>query len=373
MKVLQIVPSIGKNDGIANVLVEFSKKFNGDIVFDYIVLNPLINVSSKYLFKDEIEKMNGNVFYLGSPLDLIKFKKKWRQFCEKHYGEYTFLENNLVFLGAYFSKAISQLGVKKVITHVHNPVYGDSKVSNFRNKLFYKITGSNLGNVLFSSSSESGYTLFGKSVQRKPWYVINNAFTVEDFKFDQIKREQIREKMHWTNKYIIGHIGRFSPQKNHELIIRSFNKVSKTYKGARLVLIGDGAEKVKVKKLIGKLGLEEKVDFLGIRNDVSDLLQGMDLFVFPSRFEGLGIAAVEAQISGVPCLVSDRLPQEAIISNCQILSIDHDAVNYWCKAMVKTRSTPRILNGVELAKKGNFDITEEADKIKKIYFKEAKS
>lgn len=371
MKILQIVPSIGKDDGITNVLVKYLKafnSFNSNITFDFLVLNPLPNYKNMNLFRDEITGLGGNIFYLSNPANILLFKKKWQMFCQIHYKEYSYLENNLIFLGFYFKNAKKQLGVRKVITHVHNPVYGDSKLSNLKNKLLYKITGSSLGDILFSSSKNAGVQLFGSVRFSRPWFVINDAFKVNKFKYSVDTRVKIRNEMHWTNKYVIGHVGRFTSQKNHELIIKCFNEVSKIYKNSILILVGKGKDELKIKRLVQKSGLENRVFFLGIRNDVDRLLQGMDLFIFPSKFEGLGVAAVEAQISGVPCIISDRLPEEANISDCKMLNINKP--DEWTKEMIKAKNKPRKLNGVNLARQKGFDIESEAKRLEKIYLKE---
>lgn len=367
MRILQIVPSLGIDDGITNVLVKYLKALaKEEIIFDFLALNQI--PQNKPSFKSEIEKLGGKTFYIGNPKNVIKFKRKWNYFCKNHYGEFVYLENNLIFIGGYFKNAKKELGVHKIITHVHNPVYGDSKFSNFRNSFLYKITNCPLGDILFSSSSESGIKLFGPRRNQKPWYVINNAFRVDVFKYDTSKREKIRRSMAWSNNYVVGHIGRFTPQKNHKFVIKSFYNFSKTCDNALLVLIGAGHGEDQAKRLVEKLGLKEKVQFLGVRTNINELLLGMDLFIFPSKFEGLGVAAVEAQISGVPCIISNCLPYEANITNCKVLGVgENDDIDRWCKAMRSLENSPRRLDGVKQAKEKGFDIKEEANKLKSIY------
>jgi glycosyltransferase involved in cell wall biosynthesis len=370
LKVLQIVPSVSKGDGIANVLVHYFENLNKDnIVFDFLILNEASLHDKNNSFKDEITKLGGNIYYLGNPTRINEFSRKWRCFCSKHYKEYAFLENNLIFLGFYFKNAISRLGVKKVITHVHNPVYGDTMLTNLRNGLFYHLTGSPLGNVLFSSSRESGISLFSENRFNKPWYVINNAFKIENYKFNNVWRTRIRKKMGWEGKYVIGHVGRFSPQKNQEFLIKVFAKTCEKRKDALLVLVGVGQDLTKIKRIVYKLNLQKKVVFLGTRNDVNKLLQGIDLFAFPSKFEGLGLAAVEAQISGVPCIISNKLPYEANIGHCKVLEVNH-GIDAWSKEFINLKDSPRRLDGVELARKKGFDINCEARRLKEIYIHE---
>lgn len=367
MRVLQIVPDLSNDDGITNVLMKYLRSFDKKkIIYDFMCFSSDPDNNRKNYFKAEIEAMGGKVFYISSPLNPISFFKEWREFCSNNYGNYDFLENNLVFLGAFFKNAKKLLGVSKVITHSHVTKFGDSFISNIRNKTFYYMTGAILGDVLFSSSKLAGKEMFRKKINEKPWFVVNNAFNVEEYKFNMGKRSFIRDKMNWNNKFVIGHVGRFTSQKNHKFIIKLYKRYLSFNQNSILVLVGDGKLKPKIESYVNRKNLQNNVFFLGIRNDIPTLLQGFDLFLFPSKFEGLGLSVVEAQIAGLPCLISDRVPEEADISGCSILSLN-DTMNAWLHELIILQNEKRLTNGSQLAKKYGFDICIESERLYRIY------
>lgn len=367
MRILQIVPDLSNGDGISNVLIKYMRSFSdGEIIFDFMCFNSNPKNKEKNYFKKEIEKRGGKVFYISSPSNPISFFKEWNLFCKNNFGNYKYLENNVIFLGVFFKDARKRLGVNKVITHTHVTKFGDNIFSNIRNKIFYYATGAPLGEVLFSSSKLAGKRMFKNKIYKKPWYVINNAFKVQDYAFDSQKRAKIRKDMNWENKFVIGHIGRFTSQKNHVFIIKLFKKYHDVNKKSILVLVGDGKLKKKIIKQVKMENLQDYVYFLGLRNDIPDLLQGFDLFLFPSKFEGLGLSVVEAQISGLPCLISDTIPEEANIAQCSVVSLKNDS-NDWLHQLKKLQCKKRKINGVSLAKQSGFDIYSESQKLYKIY------
>ncbi len=362
MRVLQIVSDLDVSNGITNVLMKYFRKFKS-VKYDFLCFNSTPNEIDKNHFKKEILSLGGRVFYIASPQHFFLFRKEWNQFCKEYYGEFDLLENNITFLSYFFKDAPEKLGVKKIITHSHVTKFGDNKISNARNHLFQIVSGNHLGDILFSCSKDAGIKLFGKKCYEKKWYI----FEIDKFKFDLNKRNAIRKEMGWNNKIIIGNVGRFTKQKNHNLIIKIFKIFHDKYPNAQLVLIGKGPLKLKIENKIRKLNLDSNVTILANRDDVNDLLQGFDIFLFPSIFEGLGVALVEAQISGLRCLVSSTIPKEANFSNYVQLDLN-DNPKVWVKYLEVLSKKDRVINGVELAKKHGYDINIEAPKLEKIYY-----
>ena len=144
--------------------------------------------------------------------------------------------------------------------------------------------------------------------------VLNNAVNVEEFKYDLKIRNEIRNELHAENKLVIGHIGRFNKQKNHEFLIDIFKALHEKQPNSMLVMVGEGDLKPLIEKKVANLGLSSHVKFLGVRSDISNIMQGMDLFLFPSLFEGLPVVLVEAQAAGLKCIVSDTITKETDVS-----------------------------------------------------------
>lgn len=166
-------------------------------------------------------------------------------------------------------------------------------------------------NVRFACSEEAGKFLFGK----RSCTVINNGFNVVKYKYDADTRNQLRKQFNISNQIVIGHVGVFNYQKNHEFLLNVFFEYKKMKSNAVLVLMGDGGMKAEIQAQAERLGLIDSVVFTGNRADIHDLLNMLDVFVFPSRFEGLGIAPIEAQANGLPVVASNRVPEMAKVNN----------------------------------------------------------
>jgi glycosyltransferase involved in cell wall biosynthesis len=143
---------------------------------------------------------------------------------------------------------------------------------------------------------------------------LNNAVNVEEFLFNKEMRQKIRRELNVHDELVIGHIGRFNKQKNHEFLIDIFKLVVEKRPDAVLVMAGEGNLKPQIEKKVADLGLSSNVRFLGVRSDIANLMQGLDLFLFPSLFEGLPVVLVEAQAAGLKCLISDSITKETNIT-----------------------------------------------------------
>lgn len=216
-------------------------------------------------------------------------------------------------------------------------------------------------------SKYAGEWLLGKRMmQNKKVTVFNNAIDAKKFSFNPIVRDEVRKELGIEEKYVIGHVGRFCFQKNHEFIIDTFNEVHKIDSNAILLLIGIGDLQDKIKKKVKSLNLEDSVFFLGVRKDVDRLYQAMDIFVLPSHYEGLPVVGVEAQAAGLPCLLSDQMTKETVIlSETKMLPLKAGPKK-WAEQIEEMNSI-KHRNTLEEIKKAGFDIHLEAKKLEKYY------
>ena len=157
----------------------------------------------------------------------------------------------------------------------------------------------------------AGDWLYGKKTK---YTVFNNAIELDKFVYNEQIRNRIRKQYHIEDKYVIGHVGRFCYQKNHDFLIDIFEKVHEREKDSVLLLIGEGELEDEIKAKVHRLGLDECVIFAGTCNNVNEMYQAMDVFVLPSRYEGLPVVGVEAQAAGVPCLFSSNITSEILMS-----------------------------------------------------------
>lgn len=162
-----------------------------------------------------------------------------------------------------------------------------------------------IADYFFACSKQAGADRFGKRVTGTEWFrVLNNGINTSKYVFSGEVRRKMREKysIH-DNDVVVGHVGRFVPQKNHEFLLKVFAEVSKMEPNAKLWMIGEGELEKHIRRLADRLGIGEDVRFIGVTDRVHEYLQAMDVFVFPSVCEGLGIALIEAEAAGLPCVV----------------------------------------------------------------------
>lgn len=259
-------------------------------------------------------------------------------------------------------KVAKKHGVKVRIIHSHNSENMGSKLTlllhKFNRKLIQKYATD-----FWACSDLAGKFFYNSKIMNRPKYkVINNAIDVNKFKFDAEIREKYRKELKVEDKFVVGHVGRFHFQKNHKFLIKVFYELQKLKENCELLLIGKGEDEQKIKQQVEDLGIQNKVKFLGIRQDVNNLLMAMDILVFPSVFEGLGLVLIEAQAAGLPCFTSDVVPQTTKVSdNIEYLSLNKDSEE-WANTIfnysyAQERNCDDLIKNLQT--KG-FDISEQA-------------
>lgn len=218
---------------------------------------------------------------------------------------------------------------------------------------------------LFMCGEESGKWLYGEK-NKSRFIMLNNAIDAASYTYDLSKREELRRQLGLADELVIGHVGRFNPQKNHPFLLDIFAALLKKEPSAILLLVGGGENMLKIQAKAHALGIAEHVRFLGVRSDVADLMQAMDVFVFPSLYEGLGIVLIEAQAAGLPCVVSDTIPREAYLTDLVTAEKLSSSVETWADNILEKRNFPRTDRRAEIAAHG-FDITTEAVKLQEFY------
>lgn len=296
----------GMNRGGAETLVMnlFRNVDRNKIMYDFILFR-----EEECDYNSEIKQLGGKIFYIPRYCgrNHFKFKKHWRSFFKTH-PEYTIIHGHVRSTASIYLK-IAKKHSLITIAHSHGVSSGKGLAAIFKNILQKRIN--NYADHVFACSTEAGRWLFGS----RPFYKINNAIDYSEFKYDKNKRNEMRSFLDLDDKIVIGHVGRFHPLKNHSFLLDIFQKMIQVNKNIRLLLIGDGSKKAEIKKRINQLNMTDKVILLGKRSDIPDLFQAMDVFVFPSLYEGLGIVLIEAQAAGLPCIASENVPEEAKITD----------------------------------------------------------
>jgi len=326
------------------------------IQFDFICLT-----DKNSYFKEEIEKLGGKIFIIKKENGLagkIKFYFNLFKFLKKN--KFYIFHTHFHYSSGFDCMIAFLAGIKERITISHfNEGYRNTP---FYKKLFSKLLIKLFATKRIAASMEAGKTLYGNM----SYTVIYNGIDFKKFTYNEIIRTEIRRKFNIEENFIVGHIGRFESQKNHNFLIDIFNEILKHKENAILLSIGEGPLEKEIKEKVKNLNIETKVKFLGIREDVNKLYQAMDCFILPSFFEGLGIVNIEAQCSGLPVFISDGVPDEAMICNTKEISLTKTAKQWADIILEKVKNIERKDCSLIL-KQAGFDIKDTVKQIEKVY------
>lgn len=337
------------------------------VQFDFMV-----HRQERGAYDDEIESLGGRIYRMPAirPWSAVQYRKTIREFYVQH-PEYKIIHSHMSELGYYDFIEAERANIPVRICHAHNRPYGIDIKSPVR--WYYKTMMMTHITHMFMCGEESGEWLFGKK-NKTSFIQLNNAIDARLYQYSEEKRQCVRTQLGLSDELVIGHIGRFNPQKNHPFIIDIFASVQKQYPSSVLLLIGDDSceNGDAIHKKVNSLGIDQHVKFLGVRSDVPDLLQAMDVFLFPSLFEGLSVASIEAQAAGLPLLISDKIPIECKkTSLVQVVSLNEPS-EIWAQRIIDCRNIPRRNTYSEIAASG-FDITENAKWLQNYYLEQWKA
>ena len=355
IRVLQVVTHMERG-GLESTLMNYYRHIDRERVqFDF-----LVHRQERAAFDDEIESLGGKLYRLPR---LVPWSEGYlaalNHFFDEH-PEYKIVHVHQDCLSSVILRAAAQHNIPVRIAHSHNA--NQDKNLKYPIKLWYKRSIPKYTTNLFACGKDAGDWMFGGA----PYQIINNAIDATAYSFNPKKRIEIRHQLGLADKLIIGHVGRFNPQKNHLFLLDIFAALLKKEPNAVLLLVGGGENMLKIQAKAHALGIAEHVRFLGVRSDVADLMQAMDVFVFPSLYEGLGIVLIEAQAAGLPCVVSDTIPREAYLTDLVTAERLSSSTETWADNILEKRNFPRIDRRAEIAAHG-FDITTGAVKLQEFY------
>ncbi|CZR05619.1 Glycosyltransferase involved in cell wall bisynthesis [Trichococcus flocculiformis] len=331
IRILQVFAEMNRGGAETMIMNLYRNIDREKIQFDFIV-----HTQEKCAFDDEIEELGGKIYrvprYIGT--NHFAYKKVWKDFFVNH-ANYKIIHGHVRSTASIYLKIAKSYNLT-TIAHSHSTSSGTGVSSVIKNLFQYPIR--NTSDYFLACSESAGKWLFGDEiVASNKFNILNNAIETDQFIFNNQIRKAIRNEFDIEGKYVIGHVGRFQRMKNHEFLIDIFKSIHDEIEDSTLLLIGDGPLKESVQSKVRRENLENSVIFAGVRSDVSDIFQGMDLFLFPSLFEGLGIVVVEAQAAGLSCIISDQIPNEAIVTNLVEKAPLSKSSEYWAeKAMKKT-------------------------------------
>lgn len=360
IRVLQIL-GIVANGGVETVIMNYYRHIDKiKIQFDFVVHN---DADENYL--REAERLGAQI-YKVTPYNknIFKFIFDIYQIIKKHHYQIVHCNMNALSGFALFAAYLADAKIR--ILHNHTTDSKEEKLRSFIKRMlrpFAKL----FANQYWACSNLAGEWMYGKkAIEDNKITIINNAIDLDRFKFDKEKREKIRKELGLENCFVIGHVGRFMKQKNHEFLIDIFNEIIKRKENARLLLIGDGKLRPQIESKAKELGISNKLIFLGNRNDVADLYNVMDIFVLPSLYEGLPVVGVEVQANGLPFICSTEVTKEILLTNNIKLISLQQPLKDWLNKIENAKRKELNIND-ELLKK--FDIKQESRKLENLYLK----
>lgn len=316
-------------------------------------------------YEDELKANGIEIYKIHAPeKSKVKFYKELKGFFETH-KQYDIVHAHMAFSNGVIAFAARSAGIKCVISHSHG-VQLPSEGSFIRKpyESLMRIWMRKYSTRWMACSKEAGEYLFGSSCFNKKGDIILNGIDIEKYQFDEKIRSDVREKMGIQNNKVLGTVGSIVPAKNQIQII----KILKAIKDSKykLIIVGDGPEKSKLTEYAAENGLLKQIFITGKQRDIVPYLNAMDVFVFPSISEGFGIAFIEAQANGLPCVISDKIQSEAkIASNIYTVSLD-DPLDRWVNK-VETAIQNGRENNLDSLQKCGMDTKTNCEKIFSIY------
>lgn len=357
--------------GMESVIMNYYSNINRNkIQFDFLCNTEIV------AYEKEINDLGGKIYRITArSQNRKKFKKDMKNFFTEHANEYFAIWVNVCSLANIdYLKYAKKYGIGKRIIHAHNSQNMDSFLRGLLHR-FNKIFINRYATDFWSCSDEASKWFYSKKIMNSSKYVIiKNAINCDIYKFDEKVRDNYRKQFNIeNNEMVIGNVGRMHFQKNHEFIINVFSEINKLVPNSKLFLVGDGPDKEKIEKLVKEYKLQNNIILLGVRNDVNSLMQMFDAFLFPSLFEGLPLAPIEAQVAALPVYLSEgKISDKVIINENLTYFIDLDeGANMWANVIINTyKKNNRKLIDMELIKKSGYDIITEAQKMERILMKE---
>ena len=344
--------------GVANFVMNTYRRIDREKVqYDFAITS-----GKQSLMDDEAQALGGRVFYFSPDKSL----EDNLEIVLKNEGTFHAVHSHVFFYSGLVLRTAKKCGVPVRIAHAHNAHTGESssvKRKMYESAMRYLIR--NNASVMMGCSEKACKYVFGENCMSDPRaMVMPDGIDCERFAFNEKVREKVRTEYGLTDKFVVGHVGHFNPAKNHEKILSVFAEVCKNKTDAALMLVGDGELEEQVRALAAELKIDDRVVFAGAHKDVENMYQAMDVFLFPSRYEGFGMAMIEAQASGLACVASDVVPEDTNADGRAVYLPLNASDGEWADAVLnaeerKSRSAAKV-NAI-------FGIENTTDMLEKCY------
>ena len=345
---LHVVPSLSVRAGMASVVMNYHRAIDRDAVaFDYLCINPPGER------EQEARSLGARVWYVPLTVE-TRFGSS---FFRAHAGEFDIVHCHPIFAAQLVGRAARRWGARAVIAHSHSTRFSEKPLSAARNSLLSWFVG--VGATNYVACSEGARALL--RLHGKDAYIMRNAIDPDAFRFREADRRRVRAELGIDDEtLLLGTLGRCSHEKNQVFLLDVARSLGRMGQRFRIVIAGDGPLKGSLDAQIAARNMKWDVAALGSRSDSSALYSALDCFLLPSLFEGVPVSAVEAQASGLPCLLSDVVARDVAFGEVSFLPLDDP--DAWARAAVESCGR-RAPARERLVTEAGFDVREEATKL----------
>ena len=361
IRVLNLFTIMNRGGAETMVMNYYRAMDRSKVQFDF-----LVHREEKGAYDDEILALGGRIYRMPSlhPKNWIRYKRMIRKFFKEH-REYKIIHSHMSENGYFAFQEAKKQHVPVRICHAHNAPVKIGLKSPVR---FYFKTGiRHYCTHMFACGEKAGLWLYGRK-NADNIIIMRNAVDAKSFVYDPVLEESVKKEFGIEGCFVVGHVGSFKPAKNHRFIIDTFGEISNRKKNAVLLLVGEGELKKEIEEYAKKtLPKDSRVVFAGNRDDIPRILQGFDVFLFPSLWEGFPVSLVEAQAAGLPCFVSDRVSDECFITeNVKVLDLNKPA-REWAREILQKGESFYKKDMSETIISAGYDVQENVKKLSIFY------
>ena len=358
IRILQVINGMDRG-GAETVVMNLYRHIDHQLIqFDF-----LVHTTRNCVYDDEIQALGGKIFRAPSYRLVNHFSYcKWLQrFFEAH-PEYHIIHGHQYSTAAIYLSVAKKYGLV-TIAHSHSTSNGfniSAIIKNMIQRPLYRIA-----DYRIACSQAAGEWLYrGKA----DFQVLPNSIDTNLYRFSPGLRDKTRSELKIApNAFVIGHVGRFCKVKNHTMLLNIFTEIHEIKPQSKLLLVGDGPLRKEIEQKAAQLGLMDAVLFTGIRSDVAAILQAMDIFVFPSLYEGLPVTLIEAQAVGLPCVIADHITQEVCLTKLIHRKSLKDSIESWARMVYTVASATKRQDMQTVIQEAGYDIQDSAKTLMSLY------
>lgn len=363
IRVLQVFGALNRGGAETMVMNLYRSIDTSKVQFDFVV-----HTKAECAYDGEVERMGGRIYHVPRYriVNHVQYAMWWKKFLRNH-SEYKIVHAHIRSSAAVFLP-IARHGKCITIAHSHSTSNGAGVQGKVKDIWQWPIRYS--ADYLFACSEEAGKWLYGReAVQGSNYRIIPNGIDCRQFSYSETEREKVRAEQGIEDGcFVLGHIGRFHQAKNHKFLFQIFKNVLDKTSNAKLLLVGDGELREEMEQNCKSLGISEQTIFAGLQLYPERFYQAMDVFVFPSLWEGLPMSVVEAQAAGLPCIISDKITRNVQLTDLVIYESIDKASEVWSeKCMEYIRNERTGLSPEQKKRMEKFDSMLVAKEMEEFY------